>query len=309
VLFVGVAVLASVAQQAVAGGQTVEGKRAEAARLTNDLASRAGKIFDLDRRWRQSQARLADVQESLRQAETGMRSATQRQEEARRRMQVQAVDAYTRGGSATILGKRLRANSNLAVYDTYLSLVAGMDRSAVEGLRGAREDLAARQQTLNAALDRAKTETGRIAADKGALVAAEDAQRAALSKVNGELATLVAAEQARRTQLATPAPVRAAAVAPASPSPTAGGPAPAPAKSAPSSGKDPWACIRQLESGNNYRSPGGGAYQFTDDTWHSLGYTGSAQDYPPDVQDAAARQLQAREGWGPWTTAPLCGLL
>ena len=68
-----------------------------------------------------------------------------------------------------------------------------------------------------------------------------------------------------------------------------------------------FACIRQLESGNNYKSPGGGAYQFQDATWHSLGYTGSAQDYPPAVQDEAARKLYARDGWKPWTTAPLCG--
>jgi hypothetical protein len=69
-----------------------------------------------------------------------------------------------------------------------------------------------------------------------------------------------------------------------------------------------WACIRQHESGGNYSSPGGGAYQFLDSTWHSLGYSGSAQDYPPAVQDAAAIALQARSGWGQWTTAAMCGL-
>src|SRR5206468_12893385 len=68
-----------------------------------------------------------------------------------------------------------------------------------------------------------------------------------------------------------------------------------------------FACIRQLESGNNYSAPGGGAYQFQDATWHSLGYSGTASDAPPAVQDEAARKLQARDGWSPWTTAPLCG--
>ena len=68
-----------------------------------------------------------------------------------------------------------------------------------------------------------------------------------------------------------------------------------------------FACIRQLESGNNYKAAGGGAYQFQDATWHSLGYSGTASDYPPAVQDEAARKLQARDGWAPWTTAALCG--
>lgn len=93
----------------------------------------------------------------------------------------------------------------------------------------------------------------------------------------------------------------------------AGGPAPttattaAPIRSSPGSADATFACIRQLESGNNYRSAGGGAYQFQDATWQSLGYKGSAQDAPPAVQDEAARKLQARDGWSPWSTAALCG--
>ncbi len=86
--------------------------------------------------------------------------------------------------------------------------------------------------------------------------------------------------------------------------------APAPTSSAPpssASDEETFACIRQLESGNNYKSPSGGAYQFQDATWQSLGYTGAAEDHPPAVQDQAARELKARDGWKPWTVAPLCG--
>ena len=72
-------------------------------------------------------------------------------------------------------------------------------------------------------------------------------------------------------------------------------------------GNDTFACIRQLESSNNYRAPGGGAYQFTDPTWHGLGQEGSAQDAPPETQDAMAVELQRRRGWSPWTTAAACG--
>ena len=68
-----------------------------------------------------------------------------------------------------------------------------------------------------------------------------------------------------------------------------------------------WDCIRALESGNNYNSPGGGAYQFEDATWQSLGGTGHAQDAPPAEQDARAVELQQRSGWSQWTTAPRCG--
>jgi hypothetical protein len=52
----------------------------------------------------------------------------------------------------------------------------------------------------------------------------------------------------------------------------------------------------------------GGAYQFNVGTWRSVGGTGYPADNPPAVQDEMARRLQARDGWSPWQTAPLCGL-
>lgn len=75
----------------------------------------------------------------------------------------------------------------------------------------------------------------------------------------------------------------------------------------------PWDCIRANESGGttdtagNYADPDGGAYQFLDSTWQSLGRSGSAEDASPGEQDAAAIELQARSGWGQWTTAAECG--
>ncbi len=70
-----------------------------------------------------------------------------------------------------------------------------------------------------------------------------------------------------------------------------------------------WACIREHESGDDYQMPGGGAYQFEAGTWQAVtGLSGSAEDYPPAVQDAAALKLHAERGFEPWTTASLCGL-
>ena len=306
-----------------AGADTIEEKQAEAAQLTDELAAQAQRVVEADKRFRASEAAMADVQETLRQAETGVRAATLQQEEARRRLASHAIEAYTHGGSVSVLGKRLRANSDLVVYDTYLSLVAGMDRSAIEGLRGAREDLGERQAVLATALERAKAEAARTASEHSSLRAAQDAQLGKLNAVKGELSSLVAAEQARRLSAAAP---RAAAPAPASltaaavgagpvarPSPSSGGggAAPvAPAPPPPMANGDAWECIRQLESGGSYSMPGGGAYQFVDSTWQSMGGTGSAEDAPPAEQDMRAQMLQAEQGWGPWpNTARMCGLL
>jgi hypothetical protein len=71
---------------------------------------------------------------------------------------------------------------------------------------------------------------------------------------------------------------------------------------------DTLSSIRQCESGGNYAINTGngfyGAYQFTQQTWNGLGYSGLPSDAPPAVQDQAAAQLLAQSGSSPW---PVCG--
>ena len=70
---------------------------------------------------------------------------------------------------------------------------------------------------------------------------------------------------------------------------------------------DVWAKLRHCESGGRYDINTGngffGAYQFTAGTWHGLGFPGLPHQAAPEVQDEAARRLQARSGWGQW---PAC---
>ena len=68
-----------------------------------------------------------------------------------------------------------------------------------------------------------------------------------------------------------------------------------------------WQRLRNCEAGGNYQRNSGngyyGAYQMSAGTWRSLGYGGMPHQAPPEVQDQAARKLQARSGWGQW---PAC---
>jgi hypothetical protein len=70
---------------------------------------------------------------------------------------------------------------------------------------------------------------------------------------------------------------------------------------------DVWARLRGCESGGQYSTNTGngfyGAYQFHPRTWRTLGYPGLPHQAPPEMQDEAARRLQARSGWGQW---PVC---
>lgn len=71
-----------------------------------------------------------------------------------------------------------------------------------------------------------------------------------------------------------------------------------------------WAALRQCESGGDYTTNTGngyyGAYQFSIDTWRSVGGSGLPSDAPPNEQDARAEVLYARSGAGQW---PSCGRL
>ena len=70
---------------------------------------------------------------------------------------------------------------------------------------------------------------------------------------------------------------------------------------------DLWARLRACESGGRYNINSGngfyGAYQFLPRTWRGLGFPGLPHQAPPEMQDEAARKLQARSGWGQW---PVC---
>jgi ATP-dependent helicase YprA (DUF1998 family) len=189
-------------------------------------------------------------------------------------------------------------------------VASGEDTQAIGRLRAAGEDL--RQQ--RGRLDKTRRDAGDsaelIAADRNNLDSAMTSQRTLFSRVNGEVAALVAAEQTRRDAEAARLAEARRSTTTRPAAPRVGTPAPKPATAAPAttgSVAESLACIRQLESGNNYSAPGGGAYQFLDSTWQSLGYSGTASNHPPAVQDEAALKLLARSGWSQWTTAPLCG--
>jgi len=94
---------------------------------------------------------------------------------------------------------------------------------------------------------------------------------------------------------------------------TRGVPAPAPTTpklviAAAGGGDDAlWQRLRNCEAGGNYQRNSGngyyGAYQMSAGTWRGLGFSGLPHQAPPEVQDQAARKLQARSGWGQW---PAC---
>ena len=68
------------------------------------------------------------------------------------------------------------------------------------------------------------------------------------------------------------------------------------------SGTRSFDALAQCESGGNAQAVGGGgryygAFQFSLETWRSLGYSGKPTDYSYETQKAAAQRLVKRSGW------------
>jgi chromosome segregation ATPase len=270
-------VLAGGVDRSAAG--PVQDKKGQAVRLAAQVDARAQRIAAVAARLSEAKAKLAATDAALAQASGMLGAADQRFGEVKGRLARQAVNAYVHGGSLALMQQLADSKGqDLSVRNHYASIAAGEDRAVADELVGARQDLGIKRASLERLQADRRAAVASLDAQQAALLKTEASMRALLARINGELAALVAAEHARRD--AARRGGRPGGV---------------------------WDCIRQLESGNNYSSPGGGAYQFLDSTWHALGYSGTASDAPPEQQDAAAVQLQQRAGWDQWTTAKRCG--
>ena len=283
-------------------GGSVDAKRGEAARLQARIDAQAEGVADLDRQVRSAQRQAGAAGAALEGARAQVAEADRRLAQTKRRLAGQAVEAYVSGSQVSVLEHMAGSDGrDLAVRTQYRKAAVADQREDLEDLEVVREDLAALRQRLRGAQRSASAAAGVLDARRQALEKGEGDLRSALARVHGELGDLLAKEQAERNALA----LRRAEAATRPPAPAPSAAPPASAAHVPPGGI--MACIRQLESGNNYRAPGGGAYQIQPATWHSLGGTGRAEDADPATQDAMAIKLQQRSGWSQWTTAKRCG--
>lgn len=68
---------------------------------------------------------------------------------------------------------------------------------------------------------------------------------------------------------------------------------------------DIWYRLAMCETGGKMNNPNtgngySGYFQFTDQTWHSVGGSGSAWQHSYEEQKSLAQILQQRSGWGQW---------
>ena len=198
-VLVGITFLLSLLGAASAAGSPIQDKQAEAARIQAQLDAQGNRISQLDEQYNRAQMSVASTQASYAKAQADLAAANARFAQVKSHMSEAAVNAYTHGGNTSMIEQLVKSDGkDLAVRKTYVETAAADQRSALDELRAARQDLEAQQAKLKSSADSAKAAAANLASQKAAIDAAVSAQQATLNKVKGDLAQLLAQQQAQR---------------------------------------------------------------------------------------------------------------
>jgi cell wall-associated NlpC family hydrolase len=298
-VFVGIALLLPMFLAAGASGDPIDEKKAEAARIQEQLDRQGRQVSQLAEKFNQARNKAAEVDGSVAKTQADVARSDERLQEVRGRLAQAAVVAYMHGGSISMISALSRGgSSDMVVRTQYLRVTAADQRRVIGELRSAREDFLSKKARLEGEQKQARAAAASAADASRAAADAEASQKVVLARVNGDLATLVAAEQARReaeaaarrpvvvAQVAEPArTVAEPATTPTTKAGTASSPAPAPAAAPAGSGKGAIAVAEaRKQLGKPYVYGGSGPDSFdcsglTAWSWRAAGVTLSHSAY------------------------------
>jgi cell wall-associated NlpC family hydrolase len=196
-VLVGIALLPPILGAASAASSPIDDKKAQAARLQQQIDQQGDRISVLDEQFNRAHLKLQQTQASLSKAQADLAAADARFSQVRSRLSRAAVTAYTHGGNTRMVDELVRSDGrDLPVRNQYVQTAAADQRQALDDLKAARQDLGALRAKLQKNQKDAKTANDKLASDRNALNQAVASQQALLNSAQGELATLIAQKQA-----------------------------------------------------------------------------------------------------------------
>jgi len=196
-VLVGIALLPPILGAASAASSPIDDKKAQAARLQQQIDQQGERISVLDEQYNRAHLKLQQTQASLSKAQADLASADARFNQVRSRLSQAAVTAYTHGGNTRMVDELVRSDGrDLPVRRQYVETAAADERQALDDLKAARQDLDALRSKLQRNQKDAKAANDKLGADRSALEGAVAGQQALLGQVKGELATLIVQKQA-----------------------------------------------------------------------------------------------------------------
>ncbi len=198
-VLVGIALLFPLLTAPATFADPLADKRAEAARIREQLERQGEKVSILAEQSNRAQIKMSQVEGSLAKTEAEVARSDERLQAVRARLATAAVVAYVHGGNNALIGKLVRGGQDdMIVRTQYLRVTAADQRRIIGEVRTAKQDFEVQKSRLEAERKAAADAAELAASASNAAQDAEGAQRAVLGQVTGEVAQLVAAEQARR---------------------------------------------------------------------------------------------------------------
>lgn len=311
----------TLASPPAAGAAQLPALKSQAAQLGSQIAAESARVQSLSMQFTSESSRLAQLEVQVRGTDARLASTARKLAAVQVALRRDVVNSFVSGGVTTSIHTLVTSNNTTnAIRQQYLIAANGDMSTALDRLHAGQRRLDLERSALLAGEHHLHAAISMLGADRAALLSVVASERASLSEVNGQVLMLV--NQQQQAMLASEAQIHTDPIPPGIVAAAASPPPPvlaAPAQPPQQAGTGPWgavpapptpaafAALRQCESGDNYQDDTGngyyGAYQFSLGTWQGLGYSGLPSQAPPAVQDQAARQLQAADGWGQW---PAC---
>ena len=187
--------LATIAQPASA--DPLAQKQAEAARIAAQLNADGQRISVLSEQLDQARIKADQVNQQLAQAQADLAQTSAHVSDVRGKLTAQAVESYVTGGGVGIVQILTSSSGNdLALRRHYVDAVAGQERDAIDALRQAQQDLAAKQNQLKSDQKASQQALAQVSSTQAAASSLDSQDRALLNSVQGDIAQLVAQQQA-----------------------------------------------------------------------------------------------------------------
>jgi cell wall-associated NlpC family hydrolase len=186
----------------LASAEPVSQKRAQVARLTDELQRAGEKVEIIAERANNARLKVEALRGGVADAEAKMRDADAKASQVKTELKAQAVHTYMRGGAAPGVSS---SGGDPARAGAYVRVLTNSATDAIDQMRATKINMAQRRDELNRARGAADSALAALKADEAAAAAADSQVRTMLSKVKGELAQAVAAEQNRRASRSRPA--------------------------------------------------------------------------------------------------------
>ena len=197
---VALALLLVILAPRAAGADAIADKRAQAARIAQQLEADGERLSQLDEQFNQARLAATTVNQKAAAAKAELAQADAALGAAQQRAKAQAVDAYVSGGglAASTLTSRANLAGDPSRRDQYVAAIVGAQHDAIDALKQARSEVDARRADAHNAQQAANAALAKVNASRSAAAAVQQSEQATLKNVQGELTALVVAEQQRR---------------------------------------------------------------------------------------------------------------